>query len=233
MIEETPEDFGRALCVVAHPDDLEYGMASVVARWTAQGKAVAYVMVTSGEAGIDGMDPAECGPLREEEERRSAAVVGVDEVRFLGQPDGLLEYGVALRRDIAETIRWWRPDVVLTLSHELLWFGGTVNHADHRAVGVAVLDACRDAANRWLWPELGAPAPPVRAVYVAPTDEPTHFVDVADSIDAGVASLQEHRAYIDGLGSGFDPDAFLRGNAARAGEQVGVPAAALFTRLTV
>ena len=232
-MELLPEDFERALCIVAHPDDLEYGMASVVARWTAQGKAVAYVMVTSGEAGIDGMDPAECGPLREEEERRSAAVVGVGEVRFLGRPDGLLEYGVPLRRDIAATIRWWRPDVVLTLSHELLWFGNTVNHADHRAVGVAVLDACRDASNRWLWPELGHPSPPVQAVYVAPTDDPTHFVDVTDTIDAGVASLREHRAYIEGLGTDFDPDAFLRGNATRGGEQVGVPAAALFRRLQV
>lgn len=232
-MEPVPEDFERALCIVAHPDDPEYGIASVVARWTGQGKAVAYVMVTSGEAGIDGMTPAECGPLREDEERCSAAVVGVDEVRFLGHPDGLLTYDLPLRRDIAATIRWWRPDVVLTLSHELVWFGGTVNHADHRAVGLAVLDACRDASNRWLWPELGEPSPPVQGVFVAPTDDPSHFVDVTASIDAGVASLQEHRAYIEGLGTGFDPDAFLRGNAAEAGAQAGVPAAVLFTRLTV
>lgn len=193
-MEPVPEAFDRALCVVAHPDDLEYGIASVVARWTGQGKAVAYVMVTSGEAGIDGLAPAECGPLREVEERRGAAVVGVDEVRFLGHADGLVEYGVDLRRDLAATIRWWRPQVVLTLSHELVWLGDSVNHSDHRAVGVAVLDA---------------------------------------TLDAGVASLQEHRAYIDGLGTAFDPDAFLRGDAEAAGAEVGVPAAVLFRRLSV
>jgi LmbE family N-acetylglucosaminyl deacetylase len=232
-MEPVDESFGRALCIVAHPDDLEYGAASVVARWTAQGKAVAYALATSGEAGIDGLGPAECGPLREAEERASAAVVGVHDVRFLGHADGLVEYGLPLRRDLAGAIRWWRPDVVVTMNHELTWFGQSVNHADHRAVGVAALDACRDANNRWLWPELGDPVPPVGAVYAFATSAPTHFVDVTDHLDAGVASLREHRAYIDGLGTGFDPDAFLRANAADAGHACNVPAAVTFTKLGV
>ena len=54
-----PEDWERAVAVVAHPDDLEYGAAAAVARWTAQGKHVAYVLVSSGEAGIAGQDPAD------------------------------------------------------------------------------------------------------------------------------------------------------------------------------
>lgn len=232
-MEPLPEDFDRALCIVAHPDDLEYGAASVVARWTGQGKAVAYVLATSGEAGIDGMSPDRCGPLREDEERASAAIVGVHDVRFLGHADGLVEYGLPLRRDLAGAIRWWRPDVVVSLSHELVWFGTTVNHADHRAVGVATLDACRDASNRWLWPDLGEPSPPVQAVYVMPTEAPTHWVDVTATIDAGVASLRAHQAYIDGLGTGFDPDAFLRGNAEATGRDVGVPAAVAVQRLSV
>src|ERR1700681_4498389 len=100
-LEPVPEDWTRGMAIVAHPDDLEYGAASAVARWTGQGKEIAYVLATSGEAGIDGMAPAETGPLREEEERRSASVVGVSHVEFLGHPDGLIEAGVALRRDIA------------------------------------------------------------------------------------------------------------------------------------
>ena len=233
MTPHVDEDWSRALCVVAHPDDLEYGAASAVARWTSQGKAVAYALVTSGEAGIDGMSPHECRPVREDEERRSAAVVGVADVRFLGHSDGLVVADLALRRDIAAAIRWWRPDVVLTMSHELVWFGGNVNHADHRAVGVAVLDACRDAANRWLFADAGDPWQGVKAVYVVPADPATHYVDVSASIDTGVASLREHRAYIDGLGSGFDPDAFLRGNAAGDGAEVGVDAAVLVRQLRV
>ena len=74
-----PEDWDRAVAVVAHPDDLEYGVASAIARWTGQGKTVTYLLATRGEAGIAGMHPDEVGPLRVEEERRSAAVVGVSE----------------------------------------------------------------------------------------------------------------------------------------------------------
>src|ERR1700738_3307777 len=153
-----PEDWQRGMAVVAHPDDLEYGPASAVARWTAQGKEIAYVLATSGEAGIDGMAPAQTGPLREEEERRSAAIVGVSHVEFLGHPDGLIQPSLGLRRDIAGALRRLRPEIVLTMNFELTWGdSGAVNHADPRAVGVAVLDACRDAANRWLWPDLGEP----------------------------------------------------------------------------
>ena len=114
---ETPlthvdENWQRALVVVAHPDDMEFGAAAAVARWTGQGKDVVYCLVTSGEAGIDGLEPQQCGPLREAEQRESCRVVGVEQVEFLHLPDGVLEYGVALRRRIAEVVRRHRPDVV-------------------------------------------------------------------------------------------------------------------------
>ncbi|MGH3237634.1 MAG: PIG-L deacetylase family protein, partial [Streptosporangiaceae bacterium] len=96
-MQPMPEDWGRAVAVVAHPDDLEYGVASAVARWTGQGKHVSYLLATRGEAGIAGMAPDQVGPLRVEEERRSAAVVGVSDVEFLDHTDGLVEYGIALR----------------------------------------------------------------------------------------------------------------------------------------
>ena len=167
-MQPIPEDWQRAVAVVAHPDDLEYGVASAIARWTSQGKDVMYVLATSGEAGIDGMEPGVVGPLREEEERRSAEVVGVSQVEFLGHPDGALEYGVALRRDLAASLRRLRPDIVITMNFDLTWGeGGGFNHADHRAVGLATLDACRDAANRWLFPELGEPWQGITAAYVA------------------------------------------------------------------
>src|SRR5579875_1722000 len=120
-MEPMPEDWDRAVAVVAHPDDLEYGAASAVARWTAQGKEVSYVLATSGEAGIAGMDPERCGPLREEEQRRSAAVVGVAHVEFLGFADGVVEYGLPLRRAIAGALRRHRPEVVIGMNFELTW----------------------------------------------------------------------------------------------------------------
>lgn len=116
-----PEDWQRALAVVAHPDDLEYGRAAAVAAWTDAGREVAYVLATRGEAGIDTLDPAVCGPLREREQRAGAAVVGVDSVEFLDHRDGVIEYGLALRRDIAAAIRRHRPELVITLNHRDTW----------------------------------------------------------------------------------------------------------------
>jgi LmbE family N-acetylglucosaminyl deacetylase len=230
-MQPIPEDWDRAVAVVAHPDDLEYGVASAVARWTGQGKTVTYLLATRGEAGIAGMSPEKVGPLRVEEERRSAAVVGVSTVEFLDHPDGLVEYGIPLRRDLAAAFRRLRPEVVITMSFDLTWGEeGPVNHADHRAVGLAVVDACRDAANEWVFPEAGPRCTGLRDAYVASVGNPTHYVDVTATIDAGIASLREHRAYLDGLGQDFDPDAFLRDMAGYVGLGAGCEYAVAFHR---
>jgi LmbE family N-acetylglucosaminyl deacetylase len=189
------ESWRSAVCVVAHPDDLEYGAASAVARWTGAGKKVAYVLATSGEAGIEGLPPQRCGPLREQEQRASAAVVGVDHVEFLGHRDGTLQADPALRR--------------------------------------ATLDACRDAANSWVFTELGPPWRGVDAVYVAGAGNPTHFVDVTATVEAGVASLRCHRAYIEGLGTDFDPERFVGDVTGFGGMAAGCDNAVLFQRYGV
>jgi LmbE family N-acetylglucosaminyl deacetylase len=85
-----PSDWDRALAVMAHPDDMEYGGAAAVAAWTQAGKQVVYLLLTKGEAGIDSLPPEECAPLRVEEQRASGRIVGVDEVEFLDHPDGTL-----------------------------------------------------------------------------------------------------------------------------------------------
>jgi LmbE family N-acetylglucosaminyl deacetylase len=218
-----PEDWERAVAVVAHPDDLEYGAASAVARWTRRGKNVSYVLATRGEAGIAGMAPTEVAPLRVAEEKASAAVVGVTQVDFLDHADGMVEYGLELRRDLAAAFRRLRPDVVITMSFDLTWDDeGPVNHADHRAVGLATLDACRDAANEWVFTDAGPACPPIGSAYVIGSREPTHFVDVTETIDLGIASLKEHGAYIAGLGREFDPEQFLRDMAGYVGMGAGV-----------
>ncbi len=230
-MEPMEENWDRAVAVVAHPDDLEYGTAAAVARWTGQGREVAYVLATRGEAGIAGMSPEQAGPLREQEERSSAAVVGVSGVEFLGLVDGVVEYGVSLRRDLVAAFRRLRPDVVITMSFDLTWGdGGPVNHSDHRAVGLAVLDACRDAANGWVFPDAGPPWTGIRDIYVAASSNPTHFVDVSATMDAGVASLCEHQTYIDGLGGTFDADEFLRKSGDATGRVAGCQYAVSFRR---
>jgi LmbE family N-acetylglucosaminyl deacetylase len=222
-VQPMSEDWESAVAVVAHPDDLEYGAASAIARWTSQGKKICYLLVTRGEAGIAGRQPAEVGPLRVAEEQASAAIVGVTDVRFLDHADGLVEYGLGLRRDLATSLRELRPDIVFTQNFELTWGeAGPVNHADHRAVGLATLDACRDAANEWVFPEAGPPCPAIGSAYVLGSSDPTHFADVTGTIELGIASLKAHKAYIDGLGRDFDPDQFLRDAAGYVGMAAGV-----------
>jgi LmbE family N-acetylglucosaminyl deacetylase len=229
-VEPFPEDWSRALCVVAHPDDLEYGMAGAIAKWTSAGKDVAYLLVTRGEAGIDAMAPEACAPVREAEERASARVVGVSTVEFLdGHADGLIEYGVPLRRDLAHAIRRHRPEVVLSINFRESWGGRSFNMADHRNVGWALLDAARDAANRWLFRDAGEPWSGVRHVGFSSSPAATHYVDVGSHVEDGIASLREHTAYIEGLGQpDFDPDAFLRDGARAVGRQVGCEYAVSF-----
>ena len=224
-----PEDWRRALAVVAHPDDMEYGAAAAVARWTAEGRMVAYLLATRGEAGIDSLPPAECGPLREAEQRAAGAEVGVESIEFLGHPDGLIEYGIPLRRDIAAAVRRHRPELVVTLNHHETWPSGGLNMSDHRVVGQAVIDAVRDAANRWLFPELGLdPWSGVRWVAVASSPHDSHAVDIGAHFAAGVASLRAHAAYLAALGGDMaEPEQFLRRSAEAEAERL--PGASLAT----
>lgn len=228
-----PENWDSALAVVAHPDDLEFGSAAAVARWTGQGKTVRYCMVTSGEAGIDALPPPEAKTVREAEQIESARVVGVSEVEFLGFPDGVCEYGLPLRRAICDAVRRHRPDVVITGNFAPTFGSGLLNQADHVAVGRAVLDGVRDAANRWIFPEqlteARQPWTGVKRIFVAGSPTARHGVDITATFDAGVESLKAHRAYIEGLGwDFFNPAEFLEGFARQGGTAMGVPMATLF-----
>jgi LmbE family N-acetylglucosaminyl deacetylase len=217
------DEWERALAIVAHPDDLEYGASSAVARWTSEGRHVAYVLATRGEAGLGNVPPSEAAVIREEEQRRSASVVGVEQVTFLDHVDGAIEYGLPLRRDLAREIRRHSPELILTLNRHETWGGPTFNMADHRHVGLAVLDAARDAANRWVFPELLdeglEPWGGVRLVCFSGSPSAHHGVDVTGFLDAGIASLEAHQAYVEHVGT--DPDSWLREAAESAGRLLG------------
>jgi LmbE family N-acetylglucosaminyl deacetylase len=221
-----PDDWQRALAIVAHPDDLEYGASSAIAGWTASGREIAYLLASRGEAGIDTMPPADAAPLRTREQIEAAAEVGVEVVEFLDYPDGVIEYSLALRRDLAAAIRRHRPELVITMNHRETFGGVILNMADHRNVGLAVLDAVRDAGNRWVFPDAGEPWGGVRWVAVAGSPVDTHAVDITETLDRGIASLRAHKAYLAALsGSMGDAEGFLRERAASVGERFGgVPA---------
>lgn len=209
-----PDDWRRALAVVAHPDDLEYGCSAAVASWVADGdRQITYVLATRGEAGIVTLAPEQAGPLREAEQRAAAAAVGVSTVEFLDHQDGVIDYGMSLRRDIAAAVRRHRPELVITLNHRDTWGRGVRNTPDHVAVGRATLDASADAGNRWIFPELAEqglrPWNGVRWVAVANSPVPTHAVPAEPGFDQAVRSLLAHRTYINAL-TGEDPETYVR-----------------------
>jgi LmbE family N-acetylglucosaminyl deacetylase len=222
-----PTDWERATVVVAHPDDIEFGGAGAVAVWTAAGKSVSSVILTRGEAGIAGMPPAEAAGVREAEQRASAAIVGVESVEFLGHRDGRIEYGIPLRMEIAQVIRRQRPELVVGYNHRDVFVNGKWNSPDHRDTGRALLDAIGDAGNEWIFPELeGEPWSGVRYVAIANSPLPTHAVDISDTLDVAVASLEAHSSYLAGLGI-TDVRTPLTGFAKQTGERfLGGPAIA-------
>ncbi len=224
-----PEDWQRALAVVAHPDDMEYGAAAAVARWVQQGKHVAYALVSDGESGIATMHPDKAGPLRRDEQLASCEIVGVTDVEFLGHRDGRIVEGVELRAELAGLLRRHRPDVVLSINYRDWWGNGSWNHADHRAVGRALLDAVRDAANPWLFTDRGEAWNGVRFVAFSGSPYATHAVDTSATFDVGVRALAAHRTFLEHLGGEFaEPYSSLREAAVSAGRRLGVELATAF-----
>ena len=220
-----PEDgIRRVLCVVAHPDDMEYGTSAAVAAWTGAGIEVSYLLLTRGEAGM-AEAPEVVGPLREQEQRRACARVGVEDLRYLDHPDGMLEGVLALRRDIARVVRQVRPDLVLTANFEVEAYGG-LNQADHRIAGLAAVDGTRDAANPWVFRELAEQeqlAPwRARGLLVAGHPRPTHAKHVgADEVQAAVESLQAHEAYLAHVEGHPLPEEFIPEMLRAGGEAAG------------
>lgn len=231
-MEQVPEDWQRALAIVAHPDDLEYGAAMAIARWTAQGKEVVEVLATRGEAGIQAIPPEEAGPLRAAEQVEAARRVGVETVEFLGFPDGVLEYGLPLRRELARAIRRHRPEVVVSLNFRETFGGGNFNMADHRVLGPAVLDAIRDAANPWVFRDLAEPAwQGVRFALFANSPQATHYVDVTGHLETGLHALRAHEVYFANLDGDFDTEGMIRSIAEETGAAVGVEHAVPFEKI--
>jgi LmbE family N-acetylglucosaminyl deacetylase len=158
------------------------------------------------------MSPEDCVELRMAEQVAAAAEVGVSVVEFLEHPDGMIEYSLRLRREIAQAVRRHRPELVVIGAHRELSGNGKLNMADHRAVGQAAVDAVRDAANRWVFRELAEPQwSGVRYMALLGSPHNTHAVDIEQWFDAGVRSLLAHRVYLEQLGtSPEEAEAMLR-----------------------
>jgi LmbE family N-acetylglucosaminyl deacetylase len=228
------ESFRRVLCVVAHPDDMEYGTSAAVARWTDRGIEVGYLLLTRGEAGMPN-PPEETARLRLAEQQAACAIVGVEHLTVLEHPDGMLVYNLDLRRDICREIRRFQPDVVVSTGHEVETPMG-FDQSDHRVAGLATIDARRDAGNRWVFADQidndGLQPCDVRWLLIpgiAGELDATHGVDVTGTpTQRGIASLEAHAGYLAALPDHPKPADFIPKILAMNGKQMGVEHAVLF-----
>ena len=200
-----PDDWrpARFMVIAAHPDDADFGPAASAARWIDAGSVGWLVCCTSGDQGGEDpeADPLALGALREREQREAAAIVGYAGVSFLHQPDGGLVNDLVLRELLVREIRTFRPDAVLAQDPEVVIYpGGGINHTDHRAAGVAAIDAVYPAArNPMAFPALaraGLAAHRVRRIYLFWTRQPTAWVDVSATIGRKSAALRAHASQI-------------------------------------
>jgi LmbE family N-acetylglucosaminyl deacetylase len=211
----------KALVIVAHPDDIEFSCAGTVARWVKDGCEVVYVLCTSGDVGIaePGMTKARATEIREAEQRAAAEVVGVKEVVFLREPDGMMENTIALRKRLVREIRRFKPEVVICGDPTVVWAGANyINHPDHRAAAGAAVDAVFPAAGQPnLFEELaeeGLTAHKVRRVYVQAWDDKSAdtFVNISETIGLKIEALKKH---VSQMGE-WDPEPMMREWAAAA-----------------
>jgi LmbE family N-acetylglucosaminyl deacetylase len=209
-------EFERALVAFAHPDDAEFLCGGTVAAWTQAGTVVTYVCATDGSAGWNGPDRSrsEIAAIRQGEMRDAAAVLGVEDVRFLGHVDGSLLPSLDLRRELAREVRGVRPDVIVAPDPSVMWVGRRyINHPDHRAIGDAILAvvAC-DAPTRPQFPELleaGLEPYEVPALWLAMGDGGDRLVDIGATIDRKIEALRAHESQIANMGD-FDVDDRMR-----------------------
>jgi LmbE family N-acetylglucosaminyl deacetylase len=196
--DSVDEGVERILIVTAHPDDVDFGNAGSVARWTDAGIEVSYCICTSGEAGgFDRSVPrTTMVEIRETEQRAAAKVVGVTDVTFLGYPDGRLESSFDLRRDISRVIRRVRPQRVVSQSPERNFQRVYASHPDHLAAGEATMAAVYpDARNPFAHPELleeGLEPWAASEMYLATAGASDVFVDITDTFERKMDALRCH-----------------------------------------
>jgi len=210
-----------AMVIVAHPDDPDFSCAGTMALWAKAGTRICYVLCTSGDVGIaePNMTREKAAKIREEEQREAARITGVESLVFLGEPDGMLQPTLDLRKKIVREIRRFRPEVVITGDPTRVWSGNSyINHPDHRAAATAALDATFPAAGQ---PNLfediadeGFEAHKPRKVYVTSWEMADSFVNIEETVDIKIAALRAHKSQM----KDWDPEPRIKEWAATRGE---------------
>jgi LmbE family N-acetylglucosaminyl deacetylase len=231
-----------ALVVVAHPDDAEFGCGGSIARWARDGWDVNLVVCTDASGG--GADDAEVvgqearraiTNTRKAEQLAAAKILGLRDVVFLDQLDGLLAPTIDLRRMLVRLMRTYKPNRLVCQSPDRTWkpiYAIGRHHPDHLAAGAATIAAMYPASqNAWDFPELlseGLKPHKISELYVMGAPEVNHAVDIAETFDIKINALREHRSQL----AAFFPqiEARMREWSALSGAPRGLAAAEVFHR---
>ena len=219
----------NVLAIFAHPDDPDFSCAGTVAKWIADGDEVRYVSCTSGDKGSSelGINPAELSLTRERGQEAAAKELGVTGCTFLRHKDGELEVTRAFRAEIAQLLRQFKPDAVVT--HDP-WQHYQI-HPDHRAVGQVVVDAVASARDHLYFEyqtlgELNAHR--VKDVYLFSPESANLWVDISDTIHRKIAAVSHHKSQIKNTP---DVEGRVRQRAAQAGASQGLAFAEAFRHI--
>lgn len=218
----------RVLVIVAHPDDIDFGCAGTVATMTDHGVEVIYAIVTDGDAG----EPADLAAsdlkaIRRAEQTEAARIVGVEELHWLGFPDGALVADLVLRKALARLIRRVRPDLVITQPPVRDLDRIYASHPDHLAVGEATVCAVYpDARNARSFPDLlddGCAPHTVPRLWLMGGPSANLHVEISAAFERKVAALRAHHSQNDSRGEGLE--AMIRDWVTSTAERVGLPGA--------
>ena len=230
LYEQRP---ARAMVIVAHPDDADFGIAGTIARWARAGTVAHLVCCTSGDAGADdpAIDPLALARTREDEQRAAARIVGYEDVTFLHRPDGALFNDLALREQLVRLIRSFRPDAVLAMDPEVVILDNRfIQHTDHRQAAMAALDAVYPAArNAMAFTHLalneGLSPHATNTLLLFFTQQPSAWVDISDTLEIKIEALRAHASQ---LRKPDELETMIRAWAEEDGQRVGRPAAESF-----
>jgi LmbE family N-acetylglucosaminyl deacetylase len=216
-----------AMTIFAHPDDTEFSCSGTVAKWARAGCEITYVLCTSGNVGTHDVkySPESLTVLREQEQRKACAVLGVRQIEFLRHDDSRLVADLTLRRELVHLIRKYKPEVVFCGDPNQVFWGNRINHPDHRAAALAAIDAIFPCASmELLWPEEGR-AHEVHGVYVRDLTMVDTWIDITGTIDLKIKALGEHHSQLDGI-RGLE--AMIRQRSAEIGKNHGLKCAEAF-----
>jgi LmbE family N-acetylglucosaminyl deacetylase len=227
----------RAMFIYAHPDDIEFGVAGTAAKWADHGCEITYVLVTDGNIGSHDqtLTAAQLTQIRHAEQQKAADIVGVKNVVFMGEHDGLTEPTLELRKKIVKLIRQYKPNVIVSGDPTSTFASDDyINHPDHRAVAIAVIDAVFPASEMPLlyneFAEEGIHAHKINYLYISYGSDPNLYIDITDYFDTKIEALLQHQP---SQFKEWDPHPMLAQWSGEAGKIIGVKYAETFRKFVL